>query len=209
MLYRDFLKKKYSAKKQSRLPPEYQEIQYVKSTGNQYISEFFTVPQTANSIEIKAVTRTSSLAEQCIVGHTSYSIELGYSSTTNRQFFYILDSIAYVSTETNLNRKNTFIMHADKTKYSLITDLDGGSYSESTQHSISQLNGRPLHLLTYRTNSVRYPFVGDTFGIEITVDDVIVMNLIPCYRKTDNVVGFFDLISVKFITSTAQPFLKD
>ena len=46
--------------------------------------------------------------------------------------------------------------------------------------------------------------LGKCFGIRIWQDDEMIHNFIPCYRKSDNVVGMYDVIGAEFIVNSGN-----
>lgn len=181
------------------LPDEYQEIEYIESNGTQYMDDVYIIPLNSSSFIIETESEIKSTFEKCLVGSPDKTLEFGYGSSNNSQFFWISASIKYVSTESNLNRKNYFKGFIDKNGRSFITDLDGGSFVEST-YTISKIAGAKLNLLTYRTteSGTKYGFSGKVYNIKFTTDDIITRNFIPCYRKIDGEVGMYDLVEGKF-----------
>ena len=58
-------------------------------------------------------------------------------------------------------------------------------------------------------NSVSGYCLGKCFGLRIWQDDEMIHNFIPCYRKSDNVVGMFDVIDAEFIVNSgSQSFIS-
>ena len=39
------------------------------------------------------------------------------------------------------------------------------------------------------------------YKLKMWTDDILVRDFIPCYRKSDNVVGMYDLVNGKFYTN--------
>jgi hypothetical protein len=51
----------------------------------------------------------------------------------------------------------------------------------------------------------RYPFMGRLYGVTVkNSNNVLIHNLVPCFRKRDNIPGFFDKITKQFYPNAAD-----
>lgn len=186
-----------------RLPSGYQEVEYITSTGTQYIGDFYTVPETYTTIEFETKTNTSSSLEQGIIG-VDKILEIGYSSVANRIILWDSnsESLEYISQESARNNdvviKITLNQGTSKTLY---TSLDGGK-TVTQDINYTQINNKNLDLLLYNGNKQDYYFVGKMYYTRIKIDGKLVRDMIPCYRKTNNAIGMYDLVNDVFYTNS-------
>lgn len=81
---------------------------------------------------------------------------------------------------------------------STITD---GTYSNSISYSTREYNQHPIILFGDNfISSNRALFNGRIYYAKVSEDGVDKIDLVPCYRKSDNAVGFYDYVSRTFIT---------
>ena len=191
----------------STLPYFYQQVKYIESDGAQAIRGIYQVPQNYTSIKFVTKTNTNSTAEQGVIGITK-TLELGYSSKINRVILWdsTSSSLAYTSSTDILNKD--IIMEAS---------LIGGNSKnfrlnqEEIQTALmdyTSINGKSVDLFVY-TGSENYYFTGKMYYAKIYVDDNLARDLVPCYRKTDGVIGMYDFVSGNFyVNNEAGTFIK-
>ena len=62
---------------------------------------------------------------------------------------------------------------------------------------------KPLYLfLLNGYTQVHTQFLGKIYYCKIYENDVLMRNLVPCFRKEDSVIGFYDLVTEKFYLGT-------
>lgn len=183
----------------------YQQVEYIESSGTQEISNFYTVPSSYTTIEFETKTNTSSSAEQGIIG-IDKTLELAYSAIANRVILWdsTKASLAYISTENALN--NDVVLKAtlsnEGTKI-LYTNLDGGQ-TVTSDTGYTSINNSLVDLFVYNGGAGDYYYNGKLYYAKVRVDDELVRYMIPCYRKSDGVIGMYDLINDKFYTNTGS-----
>lgn len=182
------------------LPDSYQQVKYIESDGEQAIRDIYQVPQNYISIKFETKTNTNSRDEQGIMGIKS-TIELGYSSVTNRVILWDSTSLFldHISSTDILNKD--VVMEATLTGGNLkVFKLNKNELKKSLA-DYSSINGKSVDLFVY-TGSQDYYFKGKLYYAKIYADDKLVRHMIPCYRKSDGVVGMYDLVEDKFYTNT-------
>lgn len=196
--------------KKSLLPSEYQQVEYIECTGRQYIdTEYLPTGQLRVDGIVNVPEPTTELA---VVGTSSQGWELGFTavtSTRNRFFSYLVPSnfgsIAVVPESSIYNTMLQFSAINDKNQSfrSLSLNVDN-AYIEST---VINANYRlKLYLFNYRNV---YYFTGKCYNIKIYDDDILMRDFIPCYRKSDNEIGMYDVINNVFYTNSGTgKFLK-
>jgi hypothetical protein len=189
----------------SGLPAEYQEVEYLQSSGTQYINT--GIYTTSNNINIKLMVQPIGTisSEQDIVS-TYYGSQneprfvIGLLS--NSVFAYARDSQASEANAsvvpTNINDVLDIRADFDYNNNIKTLTVNGVSNTKIYTKSISQTTV-PIYLFTKNGSSLY--FVGKLFKYEISVDGVLTQNLIPCRRKSDDVLGMYDLVNDEFLTN--------
>ena len=202
--------KYYLAKKSEdgNLPSEYQKVEYIESTGKQYIDTGIT-PDT--TLEFDTIFNTSNNFSQetgrygCIFGSrissaiadvqlTTYS-EIGYHGTIRCGNNY--GDNAWLSNNVKINAKlKNNMYYVDNREIRSTTIEVSNDYNiyifALNQSGIAIQNGK-LKLYTFK----------------LWKNDVLVRDFIPCYRKSDNVIGMYDLVTNTFFTNAGTgEFLK-
>lgn len=184
------------------LPATYQEVEYI--IANKYCiiptSFYFQLNDTVN---FTASTGTA-------VGTTRYLFATGSASVDCCSFF-VYGSNVYMNwcSQTLSNRFGSMIWSSSKV-YNIkfengsITATNTADPSEVYTAVYPTYTGIPANPLSLIGNPA-----GSNLGIEgrmytfsVTRNGKKVFNAVPCYRKTDNVIGMFDTISQTFLTNT-------
>ena len=178
------------------LPPEYQQVEYIQSTGTQYIDTGIYASEN-NSFEVKAQLVHTDNTSQTVWGGRN-------SSTANQlqgnQLSFVKSSSHYqfISGDTNVASEtwdtNLHIFYANKNKLYIDNRL---VYTVQSAPITSKNN---VYIFTTNTAG-DVGFNGGSLKIyyfKIWSGDTLVRDFIPCYRKEDNVVGMYDLVEGKF-----------
>jgi len=172
------------------LPSAYQKVEYIESTGTQYI-DTQVFPNHGHTygalIDFQA---TLAQHENCVFGvYTGSNTQLRW-----RAGYYSggYSGIGFTFSELYPNR----------------TTATSSNQSFSIQNNVTMSvflfaqneNGQITHINTSKDK---------LYSCQISQDDVLVRNFIPCYRKSDNVIGLYDLVTKTFFTNQGTgTFLK-
>ena len=179
----------------NRLPNEFQEVEYVESSGTQYIDSgvalsgepYYEITYKLNKIEESQMGTSRDTASRCTLG-TGGQLTY-YWGIGNRN----LEGASYP--EITLDKHTQFIDVYNK-KYG----IDSNEYSFTGSFTISP--SYTLFLFGRRISGYVSPyFKGKLYNAIIKIDNILVRNYIPCYRKADNVIGMYDLVSGVFYTN--------
>lgn len=179
-----------------RLPTEYEEVEYIESTGTQYIDTGI-VGSIKNKIELD-VQYTDISAFQ-ING-------LFWNNVAMRNDIGILNSKVFWGVSTNSVTSNTA---GDTNRHTYFINCVDGSYGMdgltigSVTPSSSNDTTYTVLLGARKTNAgaVEAYCYEKIYGAKYYVSGTLVRNFVPCYRKLDNVVGMYDLVSNAFYTN--------
>ena len=185
----------------SRLPAEYQEVEYIESNGSQYIlSNAYT-----NAIsEVDMVfmpTAWINTNTDCFFGYASVSpnylsFERSYSKQTLFYRYYSTTYDTYNQPVLNLNQK--YHMYFSGVSGSQRMELDGvvqvqtsltGTISTAYQLGIFGLTGNS------RRSAMRL------YSLKTSYQGSVNHEYVPCYRKADGIVGLYDRIANAFFTN--------
>lgn len=176
---------------QNRLPEQYQEVEYIETTGTQYINTGYVI-KTKPKIETEIMLRTTedrdimgtpSAENGCfIIDYSDAQKSIWYRySTSSAKILSYTTAIANVWTKTVWGQD---IYHEDKKIGSANTGWDFST------------NTKSFYIGKGRSNtSARFK------EVKLYDNDVLVRDMIPCYRRLDGVIGMYDIVSNVFYTN--------
>lgn len=159
------------------LPKEYQKVEYIEGHGIEYIDSK-VIPITGEKCSINIDFQLTKLIDNTWIcgffGDTSGVLECGIWAGTfyNSEFSYSQVSNYFErTTATGVGNKNDL-------KYSIL------------------IFARMSHTLSdYRPANVK------VYSAQISIDDILVRDFIPCYRKSDGEGGLYDKVTKQFYTN--------
>lgn len=187
----------FTAGPNAQLPNEYQEVEFIQGTGSQYIA----IPNTINCDEFELVAQyNATTSEMCIIGNQA-------SGNANRWELFCDSSRPYYNLWTAYNSQGTTAGTISATnkailnyKYSanqlVVTD------GTNTNTINKTLNEQPRFLFQYGGGS--YYAKAKVFKLIFKYKNGLISKLIPCYRKSDNVIGMYDLINDTFLINSGS-----
>lgn len=179
------------------LPDTYQEVQYLGTTGTQYIAIPITF-QVLDLISIgSSLDSNASTSENRLYGVHSYGMSVYYRYDQYNVWFNN-GPLGY-----NLTNKSIIGNDSPNTAYSNISrDTKYVVSFFLTQVSTSQLNTQLGRIYDNNAFSGKlYNFSIQRFNSSTYMYEDFIQ-LIPCYRKSDNVAGFYDIVSGTFRTNS-------
>lgn len=190
-----------------RLPAEYQEVEWIESNGSQYINT--EINQLDFGFEMKFISfddiSTSNFG--CVLGgrYASNSSDLQLSSYTTDANY----ALGWRGTFRYGGSSQTYDGHLnDKGELNVIKYLNGTYTANGTDYSYSAgniSNSRYVYLFALHNNTsasqhskIRlYYFKAYKAGL-------LAADYVPCYRKADNVIGMYDMVSETFKTNSGS-----
>ena len=175
----------------------YQEVEYIESTGTQYI-DTGVIPNINTKIDIEFET----------IQKGNFGVIFGGEETYKTNSFHLYDSsgnfdIGFGSIPTDFK---TSINYNTNIKYTFIMDKNGfnvngttGTFSEPTISTNSNI----FLFMVKRASSqvIDSNAQKRIYYCKLYDNETLVRNLVPCYRKSDNVMGMYDKVSGKFYTN--------
>ena len=188
--------KVYGNSTQAILPDQYQQVEYLESTGTQYIDTEF---KPNNNTKIELTTKIiSTIGEYTsFYGARTANTEQFYAfiNNTSRSFLIRYNTLDSGAITTIQNDTNITIIQ-DKNKVYINGNLLY-TFSTSTFNS-------PYNMYLFRvnnSNASQYPALIKMYNFKIWDNDVLIRNFIPCIRNSDNVAGMYDTVNQVFYTN--------
>ena len=172
-----------------RLPSAYQEVEYIKSEGK---------TQWINTGYYPKLDKTKVVADAIKdVGYSIFGSGSSGFTFTGSATHYAYYNGSQINTATTYTNRHLWIM--DKNKL-YIDGVSYGTYTLSTKVCTNPLG------IFGRIKSTSPITCGDRgnhtlYSLKIYEDDKLVMHFIPCYRKSDSVIGLYDIITQTFFTN--------
>lgn len=176
----------------SRLPQGYQEVEYIESSGTQYIDTGFVVNKSDNYVlEIDGLFPSQAQTYQGCNGYMQFFVSSKYG----------------ISNESSIsvgNRDTVRIAYANQTA----TLTVNGSQAESK--SWASYSGADVKLGVLRMGDPNNGWFsggaasGTIYGYKVWKNNILVSECVPCVRNSDNVAGVYDVIREQFITNAGS-----
>lgn len=175
-----------------RLPVEYQEVEYLESSGTQYVSIGLIENFASYEIDLAYMSLGISGSLACGCAHSS-AVYLGiYSTADGIQYRYG----SMLSSRKNTNTKITVVINNENGQ--VVEDgvvLGSGTITGSYYFGlfcVGRNNGTVSSVSTSRIYACT---------IINKTTDTAVYDFVPCYRRADSVAGFYDLANNVFLTN--------
>ena len=186
----------------NRVPGEYQEVEYIESTGTQYINTMIYPKSTTKVIYDFAYTgEYTESVQRC--GWGSGGSQESFLWGVNANSFQSTVDSNWQWSETGVlfdNNRHTFILESGKQQF------DGSIYGTTTIGN------------TATGTQYLYFFAGDVewndtasyycnqklYAAQIYDGETLVRNFVPCYRISDNVIGLYDTVNNMFYTNQGE-----
>lgn len=197
--------KYYLAKKSEEggLPREYKQVEYIESTGTQYIDTGY-IPDNINGYKIECEVCPTELANRyCILSgyNTNNSISLEITAQDKaRVYFYYGSGIAldkFFGTITS--NKNTIIIEYLNGRFTRTVN------GETSSETINLLGTANESMYMFVDRQLRYSIFYKPlkmYKCKLYNNNYLIRDFVPCYRKSDNEVGLYDLVSNTFFTNS-------
>ena len=184
------------------LPSAYQQVEYIESSGTQWIDTGYK-PNGNTKIEIKYQTPTQSTTQQGIFGARDtngtnrFLIFTGSQPNALQADYYAGSSLAiYTENISGFNGRAKNII-----EMSNYLKINGNSISSVNKVEF-QTNSNMYLFAVNNNGAALLPMVGSIWYCKLWDNNTLVRNFIPCYRKSDSVVGLYDLVTKTFYTNS-------
>lgn len=176
-------------------PDGYQRVEYIESTGTQYIDTGVNAKDTL-SFEIGCT-----YSDNTVIGVQDNNSEakcLAVAGTSKEYWVRFLSNGGY-NFGVSLDYQNTYTISITADKACLYHN--GGKAEISYQIMTNSVN-YPLYIFARNINGSASSFSNiKLYSCKIYDNGKLVRNFIPCYRKDDEVIGLLDIVSGVFFTN--------
>lgn len=167
----------------SRLPAEYQQVQYIEGNGSQFLDFKITYNKVIINWSFTKLGNYFVLGTD-IVGNEIYTWNktwdgLFRGQTPNPKADVIYTAILNVDRQSELYEEGMFL-------------FNGEAFYLHSKIRLNSMN---------RSGETGYIGYNKFYSVEAYKDDVCVLSLIPCYRKADNEAGMYDIVNNQFYTN--------
>lgn len=185
-----------------RLPSAYREVEYIESTGTQYINLNY-VPSKNSKLVYTAQRTVLDGTERCIggcgvPGQSAGTLNLGITRTNNSEQFYFY----WTSSTPTIQLTDTDIHNyvCNDSGKMVIDDTIIGTFS-SINSFVGSLN---LYLFAYNLSGSASIYAKlKLYSFKIYENGTLLKDLVPCYRVADNKVGLYDVENNYFYSNAA------
>ena len=192
----------FGGTEQRNLPEGYTQVEYLESSGTQYIDT--GINDITNS-EFEVVAQQTSItgAFPTIMGaldsDSNYKVICGLSTSNNTFYSQCGGPNGFiVSSVPNDTQKHTFKVTTTTNQQTLQIDDTAvviGNYA------ITSTTGYPLTICARNKDTVSNFTNQKVFSVRIKKSGTLVCNLIPARRNSDNVLGMYDTVTGNFLTN--------
>lgn len=189
------IKIKGNQKQKFYLPDEYTQLNYIESTGTQYIDTGYKANQkTEYEVEFSYSEMISS-SNGFILGSRISSNSENISLTCDSGTIYIGRGNKYTGATATTNVNQTYSIKVTENN----TTRDGTIISQIANEFGNSSGSNNVYLFTCNQNgsNVRY-FKGKIYSCKIWDNGESVREFIPCKRNSDNLVGMYDTVNNVF-----------
>lgn len=184
----------------TRLPNTYQEVKYIGATGSQYIDTGFKTTSEKLKVEF-GCSFPNGFAGMSLMGSNSPYSLVPYGTGGNIISHWVGNSGSILSvTYSNGYNDVVYELNNGAISCTINGDTTSATYSGSIQNSynfyIFGKNGGG--------NSAERGNGYNLYYMKIYNNDVLVRNLVPCYRISDNAIGLYDLVNNNFYTNAGS-----
>lgn len=195
------------------LPAAYQRVTYVQSDGNGGVYLRRTIDGrltgdnsiTKYSFEVDAQlldTQPNYSTNMLIATHNG--CWLGYNTSANAIGVGTSSGMTFPGSKTD---RHTYTMHIT-TDGSIVAERDDGARVTRAYTVASGTVQAGLLAIVTSSSSSNYRCAAKVYSYEMYFDGELIRDLVPCYRKSDNVVGLYDMANDYFYTPTGGAFTK-
>ena len=183
----------------SKLPIGYTEVEYLESTGTQYIDTGINVNTTTSRYETK-INPSSVSGTIGIFGTRNYS-----SANQSSMNVFIISGtfrLDWVTGNGNYNVRNI----SSDTEYTIsitrgLATINNVDYTSGETTSIDSTY--PFYIGSFNNVGSVFStgFSGKIYYSKLYNNNILVFDGVPCYRNSDNEIGMYDLVSNTFFTN--------
>ena len=182
------------------LDSDYIGLKYIQSTGTQYIS---TDILPTNDMGAKMIVATEDI--------TTESMFFGSKGTDNSRFYFgNVNSRFYFGWNTKTSESSRPYISYDtmyELKLNYLNDRKNVFGNQVVTNSVTTLNTNLFPMAIFASNiegTIKYKSQMKLYRLVITIGDQIYYDFVPCQRRSDNVLGLYEIYTGKFYTNEGE-----
>ena len=196
----------YGNSVQGKLPDIYQQVEYIESTGTQYIDTGIYTNTTLSKFEIKLNISNKNVTAG-VFGTRNYkssdksAINVFIRSGSLRLDWLSGSSVPEVAITENIDYTISITRG--------LATINNINYTNEENTSVDARY--PFYIGNFNNAGIPYEIglSGKIYYSKLYNNNILVFNGVPCYRKSDNVIGMYDLVTNTFFTNAGTGvFLK-
>lgn len=181
------------SKSDGGLPAEYQAVEYIESTGTQYIDTGIA-PSPNFRFDMKAAFTTTNGAQ--VAAGAYQKVSTGYHVFC--AIFRSRDGLFQFATMTDSPQLTYTIGASDTNIHEVSYDIYGSKYLfDGTEYELVYpyvfTMSKAITLFVYNSEVLEAYAKARMYSVQIYDADTLVRDFVPCYRKFDGAVGMYDL----------------
>lgn len=195
------------------IPDDYQRVEYIESLSTTQTGPLFDTGYRANRtgdlvVEIDCMPVGNVAAAQFAIGCASSGsntgFAIGFGSAGNTAYAFNGSSTIIQLLESGNVNGHRYYLKATTNPEGFVRIECGDIYEEAMTtdpRAYGSASGSRFSLFGAKkatTNQLNTPFKGRIYFAKITENGVLKRELYPCYRKSDNAPGFFDVVNQTF-----------
>lgn len=180
------------------LPNEYKRLEYLQSSGTQYIDTGVLLNYATTKLEQRAVAQyTASNSNRELMGANGYGF---WGKNAQNKLEAAVGAPAGI-TESALV-KNTVSLTTDPSDMSIVFTVNGKRYASSASTFANNFYAAYVFAIGGRDGAAPSFFChARVYEYTVLLNDEVVSQLVPCMRRADGVLGMFDLVARRFRTN--------
>ncbi len=183
----------------SVVPKEYQLLQYIQSSGTQYIDTGIAINYATQKIEQRAIAQyTTSSSNRELMGANGYGF---WGKAANNKLESAVGTASGTITESALV-KNAVSLTTNPQGNMVLFSVNDNQYSATASSFANNYYAVYIFAIGGRSGAAASFFCkARVYEYEVLVNDESVAHLVPVKRRSDGVLGMYDLVNQQFRTN--------
>ena len=189
----------YGNSKQAILPEEYQQVEYVETTGANYFDTGVPLKSGLKMI-VDWVYKDSSSGNSYTGGHIGSPGNRWLVGSQRNTYYYFAVGTSNIATEFKYGERDIIEAYwANKASYIKVNGVKSTSVNFAG-YALTEEPTYTFYLSAVNRNGSPSSIPKLTiYGAKFYQDDVLLRDYIPCVRKSDNTIGLYDLLNNSFL----------
>lgn len=185
----------YGNSKDESLPTEYQQVEYIESTGTQYIDTSYlpsNITRVVVDYQYTEISNTFLFGSRMSSSLRAYTVNVGNAKKDAVSAFGNTGNVKYADPDTKRHviDKNRNLLY-----------LDGELKLTHPNSVFFSMYGMGIFAASNGSTKGYLPSSARIYSLKIYHNDFLVRDFIPCYRTSDSVIGLYDVVNDKFYTN--------